>query len=87
MTKQEIKSPYGDANRYKYKVRLYFDYEMDDWGEEPDRHYAKWEAIHKLEEEVGSCYTLDEVFAVLFEVLKARVKVKLIKGIEEDDND
>jgi len=86
MTK-EIKSPYGDANRYKYKVRLYFDYEMDDWGHEPDRHYAKWEAIHKLEEEVGSCYTPEEVFKELRDVLKARVKVKLIKGIGEYDND
>ena len=84
MTKQEIKSPYGDANRYKYKVRLYYDFEMDDWGKEPDRHYTKCEAINKIQSELSSCYTPEEVIKELRDVLKAKITVKLIKENDDD---
>ena len=66
------------TKRFKYKVRLYYDFEMDDYGE-PDRHYAKCEAVNKLQEELSSCYTPEEVFKELKEVLKSRVQVKKLK--------
>ncbi len=65
--------------RFKYKVRLYYDFEMQDCGE-VDKHYAECEAIQHLEDDiVKSAYTPEEVWCELIKVLKVKVTVKPLK--------
>ena len=64
---------------FKYKVRLFYEFEMQDCGE-ADRYYAKSEAIRKLEDDVlKGCYTPEEVWKNLLEVLKVSIKTEKLK--------
>ena len=61
---------------FKYKVRLYYDFEMNDYGE-IDKHYAECEAVQQLEDDImKGAYAPEEVWAELIKVLKVKVTVK-----------